>query len=83
MNDVLRRELEQHCQMITKLLEDIEIIQYDVREHLRHVMHEGVLAMHFDYWSPFRMRYGDVELLDIVWPHVDLVSGLTHSPAAH
>ena len=74
-----REELDHHSRLVTAIIDDVNDLQFNVNDHLRQVMWDGNLGLHFDYWSPYRSKYGDAALIDLVSPYMDLVSIIINS----
>lgn len=51
--------LEQHRQLIEKLLEEVNSSRYAVDHGVRYRLHDGVLDLHWQEWSPLRHTHGD------------------------
>ena len=53
-----QREIEHHAQLVQNLLDEIGHIQYQIDYGIRHRMHDGVLKLHWDEWSPHASKHG-------------------------
>jgi hypothetical protein len=51
--------LEQHRLLIEKILDEVNSSRYAIDHGLRYRLHDGILDLHWDEWSPLRSQYGD------------------------
>lgn len=74
-----KEEIEHHCQLIKNLVKEISAVQYKIDHGLRDRMHRGVLAVHWEEWSPLRKLYGNETLINVFAPHSEVVGLLAAS----
>ena len=53
-----QRDIEHHAQLVQNLLEEISNVQHRIDHGIRHRMHDGVLKLHWDEWSPHALKHG-------------------------
>jgi hypothetical protein len=68
------KEIQQHCALVTRLVQEVSAVQYQISHGLRDRMQKGVLGIHWKEWSPLRKQCRDEELLDLFSSHPDVVS---------
>ena len=51
-------EIQHHAALVHKLLEEISDVQYRIDHGIRHRMHDGILKIHWDEWTPFATKHG-------------------------
>jgi hypothetical protein len=68
------KEIQHHCALVTRLVQEISAVQYQIGHGLRDRMQKGVLGIHWKEWSSLRKQCRDEELLDLFSSHPDVVS---------
>ena len=51
-------EIQHHAALVHNLLEEISDVQYRIDHGIRHRMHDGILKIHWDEWTPFATKHG-------------------------
>ena len=51
-------EIQHHAMLVHNLLEEISDVQYRIDHGIRHRMHDGVLKIHWDEWTPHATKHG-------------------------
>lgn len=73
------KEIQHHCALVTRLVQEVSSVQYQIGHGLRDRMQKGVLGVHWKEWLSLRKQCRNEELLDLFSSHPDVVSQPTQS----
>lgn len=66
--------IHHHSYLVQNLLTEIASLQYNLDMNTRDRMQNGVLNMHWDEWSMYRLRHGHEHFEKMLNAHPDVVS---------
>lgn len=69
--------IHHHSYLVQNLLSEIASLQYNLDLNTRDRMQNGILNMHWDEWSMYRLRHGHEHFEKMLSAHPDVVRPMT------